>query len=57
MKTIKNIITRARIKYKYNPDKLSKELDNIRLFVSKSNLYIGKKKKLYKYISNLKKHL
>lgn len=57
MKSIKDIITRARLKYKNNPKKLLLELENVRTFVSKSNLYIGKKKKVYKLITQLKKTL
>lgn len=54
---IRNIITNIRLRYKHNPERLKKELNNIRTFVKKSDLYIGKKKKLYKLISSVKKSL
>lgn len=54
IKDIKNLTHSMVTKFKKNPEKLNKELDKIKLFIKNSNLFNGKRYKLYKFINNNK---
>lgn len=54
MKNIKKIVSIILIRYKYSPKKINKELDNVKHFIKKSSIYVGKKKKLYTFITSQK---
>lgn len=41
-------------KFNKNPEKLNKELDKIKFLVKTSDLFNGKRYKLYKFINNNK---
>lgn len=52
---IKTIISVIKQKYKYSENKLNTELDNLKEYVKVSDLYVGKKKRIYKLINSNKK--
>jgi len=54
MQEIKVITLNTVSKFKSSPKKLNSELVLIKFFVQQSNLFNGKKKKLYKFINSHK---
>jgi hypothetical protein len=54
LKEIKSLTLETVTKFKKNPKKLNSELDLIKFFVQQSNLFNGRKKKLYKFINRSK---
>jgi hypothetical protein len=53
-KEIKKIVMMLNLNYKSNPKKLNQELKLLLNYIKKSDLYKGKKKKLYKLINSNK---
>jgi len=51
---IKTITLNTVRRFKNNPQKLNKELTLIKFFVQQSELFNGKKKKLYKFVNSHK---
>jgi Asp-tRNA(Asn)/Glu-tRNA(Gln) amidotransferase C subunit len=53
-KEIKKIAMMASLKFKKNPQKLNSELKMLMNYVKKSDVFVGKKKKIYKTINSFK---
>lgn len=53
-KEIKTLTLAIVTKFRKNPKKLNKELTLIKFFIQQSNLFNGKKKKLYKFVNSHK---
>ena len=52
MKQIKTLTLQTVVKYKYSKEKRNRELKRLKKFVKDSDLFIGQKRKIYKFINS-----